>query len=149
MDTAWIQVFVLTLAECIAPPGKSVCQEHEFELQFVTEADCATALEQLVTLKQESANVIVDRAKSGCAPTARQTSTYASLEAINEANRDTIGWRQPGPAAESPSGTTAAYQERLAKLKTCDETGGVAPCKVGQIIIEGASGDPVEVWRRN
>ena len=32
MDTAWIQVFVLTLAECAAPAGKTVCQEREFDL---------------------------------------------------------------------------------------------------------------------
>jgi hypothetical protein len=40
MDTAWIQVFVLTLSECVAPAGKTVCQEQSFELQFLTEADC-------------------------------------------------------------------------------------------------------------
>ena len=50
MDTAWIQVFVLTLAECIAPAGKTVCQEREFDLQFLTRADCEYALEQLVSL---------------------------------------------------------------------------------------------------
>ena len=54
MDTAWIQVFVLTLAECAAPAGKTICQEREFDLQFLTRADCEVALEQLVTLKQES-----------------------------------------------------------------------------------------------
>ena len=36
MDTAWIQVFVLTLSECVAPAGKAVCQEREFDLQFLT-----------------------------------------------------------------------------------------------------------------
>ena len=48
MDTAWIQVFVLTLTECVAPAGKTVCQERELELQFLTESDCKAALEQLV-----------------------------------------------------------------------------------------------------
>ena len=67
MDTAWIQVFVLTIAECVAPAGKTVCQEREFELLFLTQADCQVALEQFVTLKDESANVIVDRSASGCA----------------------------------------------------------------------------------
>jgi len=50
MDTAWIQVFVLTLSECVAPAGKTVCHEHEFELQFLTRADCEVALQQLVSL---------------------------------------------------------------------------------------------------
>ena len=35
MDTGWIQVFVLTLAECVAPPGKTVCQEQQVHYQFV------------------------------------------------------------------------------------------------------------------
>lgn len=149
MDIAWIKVFVLTLAECIAPPGKSVCQQHEFELQFLTEADCNTALEQLLTLKQESANVIVNHARSACTPSARQTDTFASLEAINAANSGTLGWREPGKDEQQGSAANAAYDERLARLKTCEETKGTAPCKVGQIIIEGADGDAVDVWRRD
>ena len=34
MDTAWIQVFVLTLSECVAPAGKTICQEQAFELDY-------------------------------------------------------------------------------------------------------------------
>lgn len=149
MDTAWIQVFVLTIAECVAPAGKTVCQEREFELQFLTEADCQVALEQLIILKAASADVIVDRGRSGCAPSARETATFASLEAISEANNDTIGWRAPGPDQASGSNTQIAYEDRLAGLKTCEETGGDTPCKVGQIIVEDAMGEPVEVWHRD
>lgn len=149
MDTAWIQVFVLTIAECVAPAGKTVCQEQMFELQFLTEADCRVALEQLITLKEASANVIVDRAGSGCAPSAREAEAFASLEAISEANKDTIGWRRPGPGDGDASQTRMAYQERLAALESCEETKGVTPCKVGEIIIEDAMGEPVEVWRRD
>ena len=109
METAWIQVFVLTIAECMAPAGKTVCQEREFELMFLTETDCQVALEQLITLKEASANTIVDRARSGCAPTAREADAYASLEAINEANKDQIGWRVPGPDDDSSSTTRLAY----------------------------------------
>ena len=36
MDTAWIPIFILTFAECVAPAGKTVCQEQEFQLQFLT-----------------------------------------------------------------------------------------------------------------
>ena len=40
MDTAWIQVFVLTLSECVAPAGKTICQEQALELQFLTRSGC-------------------------------------------------------------------------------------------------------------
>ena len=149
MDTAWIQVFVLTIAECVAPAGKTVCQEREFELLFLTESDCRVALEQLLTLKEESANVIVDRQKSGCAPTARKSEAFASVDAINEANKDTIGWRVPGSEDPQVAATRIAHKDRLASLETCEETKGVAPCKIGEIIIEDADGEPVDVWRRD
>ena len=41
-----------------------------------------------------------------------------------------------------------AHAERLASLKPCAETDGAAPCKIGQIIVEEATGASVEVWRR-
>ena len=135
MDTAWIQVFVLTLAECFAPAGKTVCQEQQLELVFFSKSDCEVALEQLLELKEASDNVIVDRAASRCAPSARQTDAFASLEAINE--------------GKEPVVSHAAHQDRLENLKTCEESRGVTPCKIGDIIIEGASGDPVDVWKRD
>jgi len=149
MDTAWIQVFVLTLAECFAPAGKTVCQERELQLVFFSETDCEAALEQLLDLKEASDNVIVNRQASRCAPSARQTDAFASLEAINEAYKDKTGWHVPGENEDAPSVSHAAHEDRLRKLKTCDETSGVTPCKIGDIIIEGASGDPVDVWRRD
>ena len=51
MDTTWIQVFVLTLSECVAPAGKTACQDHEIEMQFLSRAECEVALQELVTLK--------------------------------------------------------------------------------------------------
>lgn len=149
MDTAWIQVFVLTLAECVAPAGKTVCQEQEFELVFLTRDDCQAALEEFVALKEDMPNVIVDRRRSTCAPSAREGSTWGSLEAANEANRDTIGWQSPAQGEAEPTMARVAHEERLEKLETCEASGGVAPCKIGEIIIEGASGEPVEVWRRD
>ena len=44
MDASWIQVFVLTLAECVPPAGKAVCQEQQFELVFVSQGDREYAL---------------------------------------------------------------------------------------------------------
>jgi hypothetical protein len=149
MDIAWIQVFVLTLSECVAPAGKTVCQEQSFELQFLTQADCEYALQQLVSLKQESEAVIIDPARASCAPTARQQQVFASLGAIEEANRDTENWQAPEIKDTGPAVELASHQERLARLPVCGEEGVVAPCKVGDIIVEGDDAEAVDVWRRN
>ena len=70
METAWIQVFILSISECVAPAGKTVCQEQQFELEFLTRSDCEVALEQFIALKDESERVIVDTAapKSSTSP---------------------------------------------------------------------------------
>jgi len=149
MDTAWIQVFVLTLSECVAPAGKTVCQEQSFELQFLTQADCEYALQQLVSLKQESESVIIDPAKASCAPTARQQPVFASLAAIEDANRDKGNWKTPKTSDTGPGVALASHRERLASLPDCDADGAEAPCKVGEIIIEAGDVEPVEVWRRD
>jgi len=149
MDIAWIQVFVLTLSECVAPAGKTVCQEQTLELQFLTQADCEVALQQLVSLKQESKSVIVDPAKASCVSTARQQKAFASLEAIEEANQGRENWRAPEIDDSGPGVALASHQERLARLPECGEEGVEAPCKVGEIIIEAGDGEPVDVWRRD
>ncbi len=150
MDTSWIQVFVLTLSECVAPAGKTVCQEQEFDLQFLTRADCELALEQLVTLKEESASVIVDRSKSSCAASARESAVFASLEAVSGASPKSEGWKEPDELAEKPAATSASHQDRLEDLPNCEDFDGVGACKMGSIIIEaGNRGESVEVWRRD
>jgi hypothetical protein len=148
MDAVWIKVFVLTLSECVAPAGRTVCQEQAVEMQFLTQAQCEAALEQLLTLKDQSSNTIVNRQKSGCSPSARETEAFASVEAARAAS-DKQRWREPG-AAVSNENSTVPHEERLADLSSCEETHGVAPCKMGDIIVEGAgSGRAVEVWRRD
>ena len=149
MDIAWIQVFVLTLSECVAPAGKTVCQEREFELQFLSQPDCEFALQQLVSLKQESDKVIIDPDKASCTVSARQSKVFASVDAINEAFRGEDGWRAPQIEESSPGVERVAHQERLASLPACGDADGISPCKVGDIILEGAMGDPVEVWRQD
>jgi hypothetical protein len=149
MATTWIQVFILTLAECVAPAGKTVCQEQHFELQFLTMSDCEYALEQLITMKEQSEYVIVNRQKSGCAPTAAESDSYASLEAINEANKDTAGWRVAGENDARRIAVNMNHDERLKNLMSCEETDFVVPCKIGDIIVEDATGNSVEVWKRD
>lgn len=147
MGTAWIKVFVLTLSECIAPPGKTVCQENQFELEFLTRADCEVALEQLVELKEASPSVIVDKADTMCRASAREREVYATLVEVSGTVDDKADWREPPAEQQDAIDVRERYEERLARLKTCEETGGTAPCKMGQIILEGATGEPVEVWR--
>lgn len=149
MATAWIKIFILTFAECVAPAGKTVCQEQQFELQFLSQADCEYALEQLIAMKDEADHVIVNRQKSGCAPSAVESDTFASLEAINEAYKDTAGWRVPGAGDVRRAVVNKDHRERLADLKSCEDTGGAVPCKIGDIIVEEATGDSVEVWKQD
>ena len=149
MDIAWIQVFVLTLSECVAPAGKTVCQEQSLELQFLTQADCEVALQQLVSLKQESESVIIDPAKASCIATARQRQVFASLDAIEEANQGKENWRAPEVEDSDQGVALASHQERLSRLPECGEEGVEAPCKVGEIIVEAVDGEPVDVWRRD
>lgn len=149
MDTAWIQVFVLTLAECVAPAGKSVCQEQEFQLEFLSRADCEVALQQLVSLKDESANVIVNKNRSGCAPSARQREVFASAAAASTASKDAGDWQDP-VAPATPAASQVTHQQRLDELANCDDVNGRPPCKMDGIIVESeTSGEPLEVWRRD
>lgn len=145
MDMTWIQVFVLTLSECVAPAGKTVCQENEIEMQFLTKAECETALQELVSLKDQFDDVIVNRQKTGCAVSARESKSYASLEDAKAAS-DAGNWRDV--ETEETAASTLPHQERLKKLRTCEDTRGVTPCKTGEIIVESSvSGREVEVWR--
>lgn len=149
MDTAWIPIFVLSFAECVAPAGKTVCQEHEFELQFLTQADCEAALEQLVAVKDASETIIVDKKKSRCSPSARQHAVYANLADVSTAVADDEAWIAPDSQAPVTDSMKKAHQERLESLPACEDSKGVAPCKIGEIIIEGAEAPKqVEVWRR-
>jgi hypothetical protein len=149
METAWIQIFILTFAECVAPAGKTVCQEQQFELQFLSSADCEYALEQLISMKGRAEHVIVNRQESTCTSSAVESDTFTSLEAINEAYKDTAGWRVPNEGDARRSVVNKDHSERLAELMTCEETSNVVPCKVGDIIVEDATGDSVEVWKKD
>lgn len=149
MDTAWIPVFVLTISECVAPSGKTVCQQQELAIEFVDEAQCELALEQLVSLKQGAENVIVDADSARCVRSARQREVYSSIDEINARFGDAENWRAPAVEKQPPDFSIEAHQKRLANLDTCENTGGAAPCKVGEIIVEGPAEQSLDVWRRD
>jgi hypothetical protein len=147
MAAAWIQVFILTFAECVAPAGKTVCQEQQFELQFVNQADCEYALSQLIAMKDEFDHIIVNHQKSGCVPSAAQSEVYESLAAINEAHKDSANWRMTSENDVPGVRVDKKHEERLKTLMSCEETANVAPCKIGDIIVENEIDNSVEVWK--
>lgn len=148
MDMGWIQVFVLVLTECVAPAGKTVCQEQELRYEFFEKSDCDVVLEQLLQHKDGSENVIVNREKSSCLPTAKKRQVFDSLSDANQALAAIEGWGQiPAADDDAVDFTQQAHHDRLAEVVDCGENGGVAPCKIGEIIIEGATEAGTEVWR--
>ena len=76
MDTGWIQVFVLVLSECVAPAGKTVCQEQELRYEFFDKDDCEIVLQQLLAHKDSAEDIIINREKSSCLPTAKKQRIY-------------------------------------------------------------------------
>jgi len=149
METAWIKVFILTLTQCIAPAGKMICQEETVEYQFANEDDCARALVQMIDLAARADNILVDRQNSDCRPAVRESSVFASNDEAmaslgSGANPVLINDKEP-----ADDFLQAAHDERLKNMQTCDETNGVAPCRVGDIIMESATESArSDVWRQ-
>lgn len=148
METAWIQVFVLTFAECVAPVGKSVCQPQQFELQFLTRNDCEYAMQQMIEVKDQLDYVIIDRSKTRCVPSAVESSTYPDLEALQQ-SESVERVLDPENTEVRRAVVNEEYSKRLETLRSCEDTNGTAPCKIGDIIVEEARGDEMEVWRRD
>ncbi len=147
MDTAWIQVFILSISECVAPAGKTVCQEQQFELEFLTRSDCEVALEQFLALKEESERVIVNKDASSCTSTARKREVWDSIESADTALAATPGWRAPDASEGEADFMQAAHEQRLAEIPECNDARPVYPCSQGPIIIEEPASRKVEVWR--
>ena len=147
MDTTWIQVFVLTLSECLAPAGKTICQEQELQMLFVTEADCELAREQFVYLLDRADNVIVNKEKTRCTASARQHPVFATQDEVQQQSE--TEWTAPTSNEATPLDfTQQAHQERLENVPACEEVNGAAPCRIGDIIIEAASEQRTDVWRK-
>lgn len=149
METVWIQVFVLTLTQCIAPAGKMVCQEEQVQYQFLQEDDCRHALEQMINVASAADNVIVNQRRSSCSVAAVESSAFSSGEEASASLGGNEGFELVANENQQPDFTQSAHQERLSNLHECDEVAGVAPCKIGEIIIEAAAeSTPTEIWRQ-
>lgn len=149
METGWIQVFVLTLTQCIAPAGKIVCQEETVEYKFTSEEDCARALVQMVDLAARADNILVDRGKSDCKPGVMESKVFASGDDARSSVKTSAGVVLIENKAPPPDFMQSAHADRLKVTKACEETNGVAPCKIGDIIVEAAAESPrSQVWRQ-
>jgi hypothetical protein len=149
METAWIQVFILTLTQCIAPAGKMVCQQESVELQFAEQVDCEVALVKMLDVAARVDDVIVIREESHCRAAIKEIKVFANAAAAGaqfEGAENMAMLEQDDPPLDF---TQSAHQERLNNLFNCDEVAGVAPCKIGEIIIEAAQDSKkLEVWQR-
>ena len=149
METAWIQVFVLTLSQCIAPTGKMICQEETVQYHFTNQEDCASALVQLLDMAARADNVIVNRDRSSCRPAAKESVVYANADEAQSQLAKSENFVLIDGKKTEPDFAQTAHAERLANTKTCEETGGAAPCKIGEIILEAAAESASgEIWRQ-
>ena len=149
METAWIQVFVLTLTQCLAPAGKMVCQEETVEYYFAGEDDCARALVQMVDIAARADNILVDRDRSDCKAGVKQMQVFASGDEARSSMTGGASVLLIDDEVPPPDFMQSAHNDRLDEMKTCDDTDGVAPCKIGDIIIEAAAEGPKsQVWRQ-
>lgn len=149
MESAWIKVFVLSLTQCMAPAGKMVCQMETVQYQFVAEDDCNRALTQMIDVAAGAENVIVSRDNSHCRAAAIESEIFSSVAEANKFFAGTEGWGVLTGDEEPADFTQSAHQDRLKNLHECAEVANVAPCKVGEIIIEAAAdGKKTEVWQQ-
>ena len=147
MDIAWIKVVVLTLAECVAPEGKTVCQEQQVQYYFVDEVECQKVLEQLIDYKDGFENVIVNRDASSCKTTARNLQAFTSRSKADEYFADTGGLEVKSNEPAMKDFLQKRHDLRLESLHVCDDQNLVTPCRRGEIIIERMTENKTEVWK--
>lgn len=148
MDAAWVEVIVLTLAECVAPAGKTVCQEQDTQYFFIEEHQCTAVLEQLIDYRNQLDNVIVNSAKSSCQPTVVSRETFSSSSEAARYLSGVKGVSEVSVAAAPKDFMQEAHEKRLEELPECSDDSAVRPCKRGQIIIEQSESSPTQVWRQ-
>jgi len=153
METAWIQIFILSMTQCIAPEGKMVCQEATVEYQFAEREDCQRALTQMLDMAERADNVLIDRSQSQCNAATRESQIFASVDDVRDESGNNDALQVVGQTSVSdtrpPDFTKSAHEARLESLKRCEDTAGVAPCRIGEIIVEAAAPTKkTEIWRR-
>ena len=136
MNIAWIKVVVLTLAECVAPEGKTVCQEQETQYYFVDEAECQKVLEQLVDYRDGFKNVIVNKADSSCTATTRSSEVFATRADADPTFVDAEGYVVAGESPKKKDFMQERHDARLQDLQVCDDSNLITPCRHGDIIVE-------------
>jgi hypothetical protein len=150
MDAAWIKVVVLTLAECVAPEGKTVCQEQQVQYNFVDEAECQKVLEQLIDYRDGFENVIVNKADSSCQPASKSLEIFQSRSDADPGFVDEDGYVVvEGEGPKRKDFMQERHDLRLQSLPVCDDSQLVTPCKRGEIIIESVSENKTEVWKQD
>jgi len=113
------------------------------------EEDCASALVMMVDLAARAENVLVDRQRSDCKPAATESVVFANADDAKSSLANAENFVLIDSESPRPDFMQAAHDERLSSLKTCEETNGAAPCKIGEIILEApADSGSAEIWRR-
>ncbi len=148
MDIALIKVVVLTLAECVAPEGKTVCQEQQVQYYFFDEVECQKVLEQLMDYRDGFENVIVNKENSSCLPAAKDLPGFVSRSAADDyfAEMGGLGVISDEPAKKDF--LRERHDLRLESLHVCDDDKLITPCRRGDIIVESMTGNKTEVWKR-
>lgn len=150
MDTAWIKVVVLTLTECVAPEGKTVCEESVTQYNFVDQAECETVLEHMVEYRARRDNVIVNRSESHCKVSAKFGQVYDSDAEVDKV-LSTAGSQTVASNAVKTGQKDFQQEAHASRLETtpeCDDQQTVRPCKIGEIILEPSVVAEPELWTR-
>jgi hypothetical protein len=150
MDTAWIKVVVLTLAECVAPEGKTVCQEQEVQYFFFDEVECEKVLGQLTDYRDGFDDVIVNRKDSSCQPAAKNWPIFDSRSDADQyfAEKEGLGVLSDDEPAPKDF-MQERHEKRLQALPACNDDNLVTPCRRGNIIIEGKTENETAVWKKD
>ena len=78
-----------------------------------------------------------------------ESEVFSGVEEANAYFAGTEGWGVLTGDEEPADFTQSAHQDRLKNLHECADVANVAPCKVGEIIIEAAvDAKTTEVWQQ-
>jgi len=94
-------------------------------------------------------NVIVSRDNSHCRAAAIEGDIFSGVDEANAFFAGNEGWGVRTGDEPAADFTQSAHQDRLKNTHECAEVANVAPCRVGEIIIEAATeSKKTEVWQQ-